>query len=82
MAKKVVGSPISVQETRETLSVTVDVESGMTDFVILRKLINADDPDDVVSSQKIRETSPTAEVVSAIKEIAKKSADNQPEPAE
>ena len=82
MAKKVVGSPISVQETRETLSATIDIASGMTDFVIKRTLVNADNSDDVICVQKIRETSPTADVVSAIKEVSEKSADNKPEPTE
>lgn len=82
MAERVVGSPISVQEHRETLSATVDIASGTTEFVIKRTLVNADNSDDVICVQKIRETSPTAEVVSAIQEVSKKSADNQPEPAE
>ena len=80
MAKRVVGTPISVQEHRETLSATVDVESGMTDFIIKRTLVDADNGE-VVSSQTIRETSPTGEVVSAINEAVAKSADvKQPEP--
>ena len=80
MAKRVVGTPISVQEHRETLSATVDVEAGMTDFIIKRTLVDADNGE-VVSSQTIRETSPTGEVVSAINEAVAKSADvKQPEP--
>ena len=80
MAKRVVGTPISVQEHRETLSATVDVESGMTDFIIKRTLVDADNGE-VVSSQTIRETSPTGEVASAINEAVAKSADvKQPEP--
>jgi hypothetical protein len=80
MAKRVVGTPISVQEHRETFSATVDVESGMTDFIIKRTLVDADNGE-VVSSQTIRETSPTGEVVSAINEAVAKSADvKQPEP--
>ena len=81
MAKKVVGTPISVQETRETLSVTVDVESGMTDFIIKRTLTDADSGE-VVVVQKIRETTPTSEVQKAIDDAVVKSADNQPEPTE
>ena len=83
MAKKVVGSPISVQETRETLSATVDIESGMTDFVIKRTLVDAD-TGEIVVVQKIRETAPTAAVVAAITEAVEKSTENAPElePAE
>ena len=80
MAKKVVGTPISVQEHRETLSATVDVESGMTDFIIKRTLVDADNGE-VIVVQKIRETSPTGEVAAAITEAVKKSKDNAPEPA-
>lgn len=80
MAKREVGTTISVQEHRETLSATVDVESGMTDFIIKRTLVDADNGE-VVSSQTIRETSPTGEVASAINEAVAKSADvKQPEP--
>ena len=81
MAKRVVGTPISVQEHRETLSATVDVQSGMTDFIIKRTLVNADNSDEVICVQKIRETSPTGEVAAAINEAVKKSKDNAPEPA-
>jgi hypothetical protein len=78
--ERVVGTPISVQEHRETLSATVDVESGMTDFIIKRTLVDADNGE-VVSAQKIRETAPTAEVKEAITEAVEKSADvKQPEP--
>ena len=79
MAKKVVGQPISVQEHRETLSATVDVESGMTDFIIKRTLVDADSGE-VVSSQTIRETAPTGEVAAAISEAVAKSQENAPEP--
>ena len=79
MAKRVVGTPISVQEHRETLSATVDVESGMTDFIIKRTLVNADSGE-VVSVQKIRETSPTGDAVKAINEAVTKSQENAPEP--
>ena len=78
MAKRVVGTPISVQEHRETLSATVDVGSGMTDFIIKRLLIS--DSGEVVSSQTIRETSPTGDVASKIQEAVAKSQDNAPEP--
>ena len=78
MAKRVVGAPISVQEHRETLSATVDVESGMTDFLIKRTLVS--DSGEVVSSQTIRETSPTGEVASAISEAVAKSQENTPVP--
>jgi hypothetical protein len=77
MAKRVVGTPISVQEHRETLSATVDAESGMTDFIIKRTLVDADNGE-VVSSQTIRETAPTSEVVSAINEAVAKSTENAP----
>ena len=80
MVKKVVGTPISVQEHRETLSATVDVQSGMTDFIIKRTLVNADNGDEIICVQKIRETAPTGEVAAAITEAVKKSKDNAPEP--
>ena len=78
MAKRVVGQPISVQEHRETLSATVDVGSGTTDFIIKRTLVDADSGE-VVSSQTIRETSPTGEVAQEIAEAVAKSKDNTPE---
>ena len=81
MAKRVVGTPISVQEHRETLSATVNVESGTTDFIIKRTLINAD-TEEIVSVQKIRETAPTGEVASKIDEAVTKSKENEPESAE
>lgn len=79
MAKRVVGTPISVQEHRETLSATVDLESGMTDFIIQRTLTDADSKE-VICFQKIRETSPTGDVVKAISEAVAKSQENAPEP--
>ena len=79
MAKRVVGTPISVQEHRETLSATVDVESGMTDFIIKRTLVDAE-TEEVIVVQKIRETSPTGEVATAIAEAVAKSQENAPEP--
>ena len=79
MAKKVVGQPISVQEHKETLSATVDVESGMTDFIIKRTLVDADNGE-VIVVQKIRETAPTGEVAAAITEAVAKSKENVPEP--
>ncbi len=79
MAKRVVGQPISVQEHRETLSATVDVESGTTDFVIKRWLVDSD-TEEVIVVQKIRETSPTGDVVNAISEAVAKSQENAPEP--
>ena len=79
MAKRTVGTPISVQEHRETLSATVDVESGTTDFVIKRTLVSADDGE-VIVVQKIRETAPTGEVASKIQEAVAKSQENAPEP--
>lgn len=80
MAKRVVGTPISVQEHRETLSATVDVESGTTDFIIKRTMVDADNGE-VIVVQKIRETSPTGDVVKAINEAVAKSKENAPEPA-
>ena len=79
MAKRVVGTPISGHEHRETLSATVDVESGMTDFIIKLTLVDADSGE-VIVVQKIRETSPTGEVAKAITEAIAKSKDNTPEP--
>ena len=79
MAKRVIGTPISVQEHRETLSATVDVESGMTDFIIKRTLTDADSKE-VICVQKISETSPTGGVVKAINEAVAKSQENAPEP--
>ena len=79
MAKRVVGTPISVQEHRETLSATVDVESGTTDFIIKRTLVDAE-TEEVIVVQKIRETSPTGEVASKIQEAVTKSQENAPEP--
>jgi len=82
MAKRVVGQPISVQEHRETLSATVDVESGSTDFIIKRTLTDAASGE-VIVVQKIRETAPTGEVTKAISEAIAKSADVKiPEPEE
>ena len=79
MAKRVVGTPISVQEHRETLSATVDVESGTTDFIVKRTLVDAE-TEEVIVVQKIRQTSPTGDVVKAINEAVAKSADvKQPE---
>ena len=81
MAKKVVGTPISVQEHRETLSATVNVESGMTDFIIKRTLVNAE-TEEVVSVQNFRESAPTSEVATKIQEAVTKSKENEPQPAE
>ena len=80
MAERVVGTPISVQETRETISATVDIESGMTDFIIKRTLTDAD-TGDVVIIQNMRETAPTSEVKEAIDDTVVKSskkAETQP----
>ena len=80
MSKKLVGTPFSVQKHRETLSATVDVESGMTEFIIKTTLVDAG-TGEVVSSQTDRERSPTGEVATAINEAVAKSADvKQPEP--
>ena len=79
MAKRTVGAPISVQEHRETLSATVDVESGTTDFIVQREIVDAD-TGDLICVQKIRETSPTGDVVKAINEAVAKSQENAPEP--
>ena len=67
-----------MQETRETLSVTVDVESGMTDFIIKKTLTDADSGE-VVVVQKIRETTPTSEVKEAIDDAVVKSSKNKSE---
>ena len=79
MAKKVVGTPIAVQEHKETLSATIDIESGTTDFIIKRTLVNADNSDEVICVQKIRETVPTGEAATAIAEAVAKSKENAPE---
>ena len=79
MASKVVGSPISVQEHRETLSANIDVTSGHTDFIIKRTLVNSE-TEEVVSVQTIRETAPTSEVATKIQEAVAKSKENEPEP--
>ena len=79
MAKRTVGAPISVQEHRETLSATIDVESGTTDFIIKRTLVDADSGE-VIVVQKIRETAPTGDVATAITEAVAKSKENAPEP--
>ena len=79
MAKRTVGAPISVQEHRETLSATVDVESGTTDFIIRQTIVNSD-TEEVIVVQKIRETAPTGEVKEAITEAVAKSQENAPEP--
>lgn len=79
MAKKVVGQPISVQEHKETLSATIDVETGMTDFIIKRTLVDADSGE-IIVVQKIRETAETGEVASKIQEAVAKSKENKPEP--
>lgn len=77
MAKEF-GNPITVQEHREVLSATVDVETGMTDFIVRRTLVAENG--EVVSVSKIRETSPTGDVVKAINEAVTKSQENAPEP--
>ena len=69
------GQPISVQEHRETLSATVDIESGTTDFLIKRTLIDVGSGE-IVSSQTIRETSPTGEVAQEIAETVALSKDH------
>ena len=79
MAKRTVGTPISVQEHRETLSATVDVASGTTDFIVRREIVDAD-TGEVICVQKIRETSPTGDVVKVINEAVAKSQENAPEP--
>ena len=79
MAKKVVGQPISVQEHKETLSATIDVETGMTDFIIKRTLVDADSGE-IIVVQKIRETAETGEVATKIQEAVAKSKENTPEP--
>lgn len=58
MAKEF-GNPITVQEHREVLSVTVDVETGMTDFIVKRTLVAENG--EVFSVSKIRDTAPTQE---------------------
>ena len=75
MAKRVVGTPISVQEHKETLSATIDVETGMTDFIVRREIVDAD-TGEIICVQKIRETAPTvdrlAELEAAVEAAAAK----------
>ena len=79
---RVVGTPLSVQEHRETISATVNVETGMTDFLIKQTLINSE-TEEVIVSQRIREFAPTDEVRSKITEaVTKSAAVKQPEPVE
>lgn len=82
MEEKVVGTPLSVQEHRETISATVNVETGTTDFLIKQTLINSE-TGEVIVSQRIREFAPTDEVRGNITEAVTKSADvKQPESVE
>ena len=69
MAKKTV-NPDLCSGIPEDIS-EIDVESGMTDFIIKKTLVNAE-TEEVVSVQKIRETAPTGEVASKIDEAVTK----------
>lgn len=70
---------ITVVEKREVLSVTVDAQTGMTDAIEQVQIVKADGT--VLSTQKIRKSAPTVEVVNWISEAQAKSIANQPAPA-
>ena len=71
---RVVGAPISVQETRVTISATVNVENGTTDFVEDVTLTSTEEPYQVVSKQRLRTTAKTADVGAWIADATSKSA--------
>ena len=73
---RVVGAPISVQETRETLSATVNVENGTTDFVEEIVLIDTESGA-VKSKQRVRTVAETVDVQAWIAEATNKSIANQ-----
>ena len=70
---RVVGAPISVQETRVTISATVNVENGTTDFVEDVTLTSTEEPYQVVSKQRLRTTAKTASVQDWISDATVKS---------
>ena len=70
---RVVGAPISVQETRVTISATVNVENGTTDFIEDVTLTDTESGD-VKSKQRIRTTANTVDVGDWIADATSKSA--------
>ena len=70
---RVVGAPISVQETRVTISATVNVHNGTTDFVEDVTLTSTEEPYQVVSKQRIRTVADTADVGAWIADATAKS---------
>ena len=70
---RVVGAPISVQETRVTVSATVNVESGTTDFIEDVTLTSTEEPYEIVSKQRLRTTAETVDVQDWISDATVKS---------
>ena len=70
---RVVGAPISVQETRVTISATVNVENGTTDFLEDVTLTSTEEPYQIVSRQRIRTVADTADVQTWISDATAKS---------
>ena len=73
---RVVGSPISVQETRVTISATVNVENGTTDFIEDVTLTDTESGE-VKSKQRIRTVADTVDVQAWISDATDKSIANQ-----
>ena len=69
---RVVGSPISVQETRVTISATVNVENGTTDFIEDVTLTDTESGE-VKSKQRIRTVADTVDVGDWIADATAKS---------
>ena len=71
---RVVGAPISVQETRVTISATVNVETGKTDFLEVVTLRETEEPYKLLSQQRVRTTADTVDVGQWIADATSKSA--------
>lgn len=69
---RVVGAPISVQETRVTISATVNVENGTTDFIEDVTLTDTESGE-VKSKQRIRTVADTVDVGAWIADAIAKS---------
>ena len=69
---RVVGAPISVQETRVTISATVNVENGTTDFIEDVTLTDTESGE-VKSKQRIRTVADTVDVQAWISDATEKS---------
>ena len=69
---RVVGAPISVQETRVTISATVNVENGTTDFIEDVTLTDTESGE-VKSKQRIRTVADTVDVQAWIADATSKS---------